>query len=381
MSMPCIVTNRDDDAPRSRRRRGALTACALALGMSPLSGCYLLQAAGGQMDVARRSRPIDAVLAEPETTPELRARLEVVRDAREFAVRELGLPDGRSYRQYADLERPYALWNVVATPEFSLQAKQWCFPIAGCVSYRGYFRERDAVDAGRRLRQHGYDVSVGGVATYSTLGHLRDPVFSTMLAWRDSRLVTTIFHEMAHEQLYVPGDTAFNEAYASVVAEAGLRDWLRARGDEAELERVAAETARAADFAALLREARLRLAALYRSGRPAVELWPLKQREFGRLKYRYSEQRRLWGGYAGYDAWFARPLTNADLVAVATYEDCMPGLRRELAMAGSLREFHRRAAALGELSLEHRRAAVCAAEEADEPPDEAAKASRLRNRS
>jgi predicted aminopeptidase len=360
MSMPRIVTNRGDDAPR--RRRGALAACAFAVVSLPLSGCYLLQAAGGQMDVARRSRPIDVVLAEPQTTPALRARLEVVRDAREFAVHYLGLPDGRSYRQYADLERPYALWNVVAAPEFSLQAKQWCFPIAGCVSYRGYFRERDAVDAGRRLRQHGYDVSVGGVATYSTLGHLRDPVFSTMLAWRNSRLVATIFHEMAHEELYVPDDSAFNEAYASVVAEAGLRDWLRARDDEAELERVAAETARAAEFSALLRDARERLTTLYRSGRPKPELRMEKQRELGRLKYRYSELRRRWQDYGGYDAWFARPLSNADLVAVATYEDCVPGLRRELAAAGSLREFHRRAAALGELPRAQRHAAVCEAE-------------------
>jgi predicted aminopeptidase len=203
-------------------------------------------------------------------------------------------------------------------------------------------------------------VTVGGVATYSTLGRLPDPLFNTMLGWRETRFVGTIFHELAHELLYVPGDSAFNEAFASVVEEEGVRRWLLARGQAAELEAYETSLVRQADFAALLREARERLARLYASGRPPAELRVEKQRELGRLKFQYSLQRARWGGYAGYDAWFARTLGNAHLAAVATYHDCVPGLQRELAAAGSLPAFYERAAALAELPMVERRAAVCA---------------------
>jgi len=358
--MPCIVTNLGEPAPRGKRAwRGALRAAAIALVALQTSGCYLMQAAGGQLDVARRSRPIEEVVREEKTPQSLRERLALVVAAREFAVRELALPDGRSYREYAQLDRPYALWNVVATHEFSLEPRKSCFPITGCVAYRGYFRQADAVDEGRKLRNRGYDVSVGGVATYSTLGHLRDPVFSTMLAWPESRLVNTIFHEMGHEKLYVSGDTAFNEAYATVVADAGLRAWLTSRGNEQELERVATSAVRAKAFSELLRAARIRLAALYARDLDEADMRIEKNREFGRLKFEYSKLRAQWGGYTGYDAWFARALNNADLVAVATYDDCVPGLERELSAAGSIVAFHARAAELGRLTLAQRHAAVC----------------------
>ena len=179
-----------------------------------------MQAAGGQLDVLARSRPIDEVAGDPATPEGTRARLALVVEAREFAVRELGLPDGRSYRRYADLGRPFAIWSVVVTPEFSIEPRRWCFPVAGCVAYLGFFDPGDARERALRLAVQGHDVSVGGVATYSTLGHLPDPVFNTMLAWRAPRLIGTVFHELAHERLYVADDTEFNEAYASVVAAA-----------------------------------------------------------------------------------------------------------------------------------------------------------------
>ena len=169
-----------------------------------------MQAASGQLDVLARSRPIDDAAADPATTEGTRARLALVVEAREFAVRELGLPDGKSFRRYADLGRPYAIWSVVATPEFSIEPRRWCFPIAGCVSYLGFFDPDDAHARADRLAVKGDDVSVGGVATYSTLGHPPNPVFNTMLAWREPRLLGTIFHELAHEQLYVADDTEFN---------------------------------------------------------------------------------------------------------------------------------------------------------------------------
>jgi predicted aminopeptidase len=326
----------------------------------PLAGCYLLQAAGGQLDVLARSRPIVAAAADPATSVETRARLELVGEAREFAVRELGLPDGKSFRRYADLGRPFAIWSVVATAEFSVEPQRWCFPVAGCVAYLGFFDPEAARTRAHKLASHGNDVSIGGVATYSTLGHLPDPVFNTMLGWREPRLLGTIFHELAHEQLYVADDSEFNEAFASVVAAAGIRRWYAARAPSPELREWEREEAREREFAELLAAARTRLSALYSAGTPPGETRTAKEREFGRLKFDYSQLRARWGGYAGYDAWFDRALNNAHLAAVATYEKCVPGLERELTAAGSLQEFYRRAAELGRLGRGERHAAVCA---------------------
>ncbi len=327
--------------------------------MLPLSGCYVLQAAAGQADVLSRSEPIAEVIADPQTPETVRARLDLAEQARAFAVQELGLPEGRSFRKYADLGRPYAVWNVVATPEFSVEPRRWCFPVAGCVAYRGYFDEAKAQALAQRLARRGDDVAVGGVATYSTLGRLPDPVFNTMLGWAEARFVGTIFHELAHERLYVAGDSEFSEAFASVVEREGLRQWLLARGDVAGLERLDESAARESEFAALLRSARQRLEQLYASGAEASALRVEKQREFGRLKFEYSLLRARWGGHSGYDGWFARTLNNAHLTAVATYHDCVPGLGRELEAAGSLPAFYARAAELAALPLEQRRAAVC----------------------
>jgi predicted aminopeptidase len=324
----------------------------------PLGGCYLMQAAGGQLDVLARSRPIDEVAGDPATPAGTRARLALVVEAREFAVRELGLPDGRSYRRYADLGRPFAIWSVVVTSEFSIEPRRWCFPVAGCVAYLGFFDPGDARERALRLAVQGHDVSVGGVATYSTLGHLPDPVFNTMLAWRAPRLIGTVFHELAHEQLYVADDTEFNEAYASVVAAAGIHRWYAANTspDYDDWQR---QEAREREFTALLAATRARLRQLYASGAPPETLRTAKEREFGRLKFEYARLRARWGGYAGYDAWFDRALNNAHLAAVATYEECVPGLERELDAAGSLPAFHERAAALGRLTRAERHARVC----------------------
>jgi predicted aminopeptidase len=331
----------------------------LLLLLPALSGCYVLQAASGQADVLARSESIDAVMAADDTPPAVRARLELARQARAFAVDELALPDGRSFRKYADLERPYAVWNVVATPEFAVEPRRWCLPIAGCVAYRGYFEEASATELARRLTRDGYDATVGGVATYSTLGRLPDPVFNTMLGWSETRFVGTIFHELAHERLYVAGDSEFNEAFASVVEREGLRQWLLAHGDTAAIERHRQAVDREAEFAALLRAARTRLGELYTSDADVATLRVEKQREFGRLKFEYTRLRARWGGYAGYDTWFSRTLNNAHLASLATYHDCVPGLERELAAAGSLSAFYERAAVLAELPLSQRRAAVC----------------------
>ena len=332
---------------------------ALLLVCTCLGGCYVIQAANGQLEVLRRSRPIDQVLADPTTPAATRRGLELTVAARSFAETELGLPDGRSYRKYADLGRPYVVWNVVATSEFSVEPRHWCFPVAGCVAYRGYFRESAARSQALKLSMRGDDVSVGGVPTYSTLGHLPDPVFNAMLGWRDTRLVGTIFHELAHEHLYVAGDSEFNEAFASVVEEAGLRRWLQAVGRDDELAKFEVGAGREAQFAQLLRGTRRRLKQLYESDVPDADKRIEKQREFGRLLFEYGRLREAWGGYPGYDPFFQRPLNNAHLASVATYHDCVPGLRRELERAGSLQNFYERAEELAALSERDRHRAVC----------------------
>lgn len=339
--------------------RPTLCRFAAVFALLPLGGCYMLQAAHGQYEVMRRSEPISAVLADTHTSQATRASLERVEAARHFAVADLGLPDSDSYRSYADLGRPNVVYNVVATGEFSVEPRRWCFPVAGCVAYRGYFDERRARDFALKLSIRGDDVSVGGVPTYSTLGHLPDPVFSPMLQWRETRLVGTIFHELAHERLYFTGDSEFNEAFASVVEEAGLRRWLGKTGREAELDRVRLEAVREIEFSDLLRQTRDRLDALYRSGLDVDAMRIEKQREFGLLKFQYEQLRRRWGGYTGYDSWFAVPLNNARLAAVATYRDCVPGLQRELDQAGSLPAFYERMEELGRLSARQRHERVC----------------------
>lgn len=299
-----------------------------------LSGCYLMQAARGQMEVSARRQPITTLLADPTTPDRLRDRLQYVAEAREFASRELGLPDNDSYRNYADLQRPFVVWNVFATPEFSVQPRRWCFPIAGCVVYRGYFKEAAARKYALKLRMGGDDATVGGVAAYSTLGHFNDPVLNTMLSWNDAQLAATLFHELAHQVVYVPGDSEFNEAFATVVEEAGLERWLAYKQRSHELQAWRVQRQRSQQFIALLLQTRDRLAALYASGLPAREMRWRKHEEFGRMKFEYSQLKAQWNGYAGYDAWFDRALGNAHLVSAATYHGCVPGLQRMLASVG-----------------------------------------------
>jgi predicted aminopeptidase len=349
----------------TRRRAWNGRAGRLARGLAPcglaavLSGCYVLQAASGQLGVMAASRPVANVIADPATPRATREQLELAVEARAFAVRELGLPDSGSYRRYADLRREYAVWNVVATPEFSLRPLRWCFPVAGCVNYRGYFHEADANAYAWKLVARGDDAVVEGVAAYSTLGRLDDPLLSTMISWRETRLVGTIFHELAHQELYVAGDSAFNEAFAGVVEDAGLRRWLASRGESGKLEAYETSRRRQAEFLALLRDAGARLERLYRGTLPPVEKRVEKNRVFGQLKFAYEQLKQRWGGYRGYDEWFARPLGNASLASVATYRDCVPGLERELAAASSMAAFYDRARELAQMTTEARHAAVC----------------------
>ncbi len=312
------------------------------------------------MEILSKREPIANVIANPTTQPVLRERLEYVSAARDFASRELGLPDNKSYRSYADLDRPYVVWNVFAAPEFSVQPKQWCFPIAGCVVYRGYFSQEMAMRYAQRLTRKGYDAAVGGVAAYSTLGHFDDPVLNTMLVWSDAKLAATLFHELAHQVVYVPGDSDFNEGFATIVEEVGLERWLAARGASRQLEGWQRQRERNREFIALLLRTRERLKALYATDLPEEEMRARKQYEFGLMKLEYERLKQEWGGYAGYDAWFSRTLNNAHLVSAATYHGCVPGLRRVFESLGEdLEKFYVEMKAIGGSKGAKRRAEIC----------------------
>src|SRR5258708_10132682 len=310
-----------------------------------VAGCgslYVLQAARGESHVLRQRVPIDSLLADPHTPEALRTHLLTVRAAREFASRELKLPDNRSYRSYADIGRRYVVWNVVAAPEFSVAPRRWCFPVAGCVSYRGYFREREARDFAARLAARGYDVTVDGVPAYSTLGRFADPVLSSMLAYGDDELAATIFHELAHQLLYVRGDSEFNEAFATTVEDTGLERWLTEQGARQRLKDAREREQHAAALAALMARARARLAQLYASGAARGQMRPDQAQILAALAADLRAlELRAGVSYPLYEEWMAAGLHNARLAGGSTYFDRVPGLRQLLAEAdGDLARFY-----------------------------------------
>ena len=302
-----------------------------------LSGCgiaYLAQATQGQWRLMRARRPIDQVLADPASSVELKGRLELVRDARAFASSDLGLPDNRSYRTYSDLKRPYAVWNVVAAPEFSIQPQRWCFPFVGCLSYRGYFKESNARALAAALAAKGNDTLVAGVAAYSTLGHFADPVLNTMMRYGDLELVSMLFHELAHQLIYIKGDTEFNESFAVTVEEEGLRRWLVARGRRTELQEFLARRAAYESIASALASGRAELDRLYHEPLNPLIMRVRKREALERLGQNVQAIERQHELHSGYDAWIDAGLNNAHLASIATYSDCVPGFQQLLAQQG-----------------------------------------------
>jgi predicted aminopeptidase len=344
-----------------RAARVAVLAAVLAL-----AGCgnlgYYWQSVGGQFDIWQREVPIERLLADPGIDPALKAQLERALRIRDYASRELGLPDNRSYRSYADLARPFVVWNVFAAPEFSLLPKQWCFPFAGCVNYRGYFSEDEARAMAERLKAEGHDVHVGGVPAYSTIGGFADPVLNTFIRYPEPELARLLFHELAHQVVYVRDDTVFNESFATVVEQAGVARWLAAHGSEADRARHAKLQQFRERFRRLVAQTRSELAALYAADLPAAEKRRRKAEAFAALKQAYAEERRDWGGFPGFDRWFAQPLGNAHLVSVAIYTQQVPAfealLRQQDNDLGRFYRAVRELAALPAAERRHRLAAL-----------------------
>jgi predicted aminopeptidase len=321
---------------------------------------YVAQAAHGQWQVMHARRPIAKVIADPNTPPTVKARLAEVSAARDFATRELALPDNSSYRTYADVKRPYVVWNVVAAPEFSVEPKRWCFPIAGCVAYRGYFAEATARKFAHHLRDQGFDVVVGGVPAYSTLGKFADPVLNTMFGYGDSELAAIIFHELSHQLVYVAGDSEFNEAFATTVEEVGLQRWLKARGHEELLQRYTSRRSRQQQFIALFTRTRSRLATLYSQKLPVDTMRERKKEIFASLDSDLRDLEKRLGVRSPYRDWSQDGLNNAHLASVATYYDCVPGFERLLnQVSGDLPTFYAAVRELARKPREERHSQLC----------------------
>lgn len=335
-----------------------------ALFALPIVGCanfgYYTQAINGQLEVYAQTRPIAQVVDDPATDPALRTKLAAVLQIRAYASRELGLPDNGSYRVYADLKRPYALWNVFATPELSLKPTEWCFVLAGCVAYRGYFSQEGADAFAARLQKNGSDVYVGGVTAYSTLGWFRDPVLNTIINKPTPEIAGLVFHELAHQQLYVSGDSAYSESFAMTVELEGVRRWLQANGAEHEYAAYESQLQRREEFMRLVLKHRDRLDALYESGVSDGDKRAGKAQIFNELRQEYEQLKTTrWSGYRGYDAWFRQKLNNAHLVSLGMYHRHVPAFRALLARHnGDLRAFYQAAADLGRLPTIERVAAL-----------------------
>ncbi len=358
-----------------RSRLGSLRCWALAFAVSLLSGCaawadgpgYYLQSVAGHLSVMGKARPIAVVVRDPQTTPELRRRLEEVVEIRAFASDALALPRNDSYAEYADLGRPFVVWNVFATPELSMRLEQWCFAFVGCVAYRGYYDREDAERFAQRLRERGLEAVVRGVPAYSTLGWFDDPVLNTFIGYPQAEVARLIFHELAHQELYVKGDSTFNESFATAVQQVGVQRWLaeyeRRTGDARSRREWEAFDGRRQAFVALLKKHRAALESLYASAQTDEAKRSGKRAVLDELRRDYEALKRSWGGYAGYDRFFARPLTNADLASIATYTDRVEAFLALLAReGGDLPSFYRAARRIGELPKSERNAMLDALE-------------------
>lgn len=353
-------------ATTSKPRRlvlAALVLASLATALACSNLRYYGQAIWGQTRILVKRQSIAGLVRSPETPEDLRDKLKSILRMREFAIRELALPDNGSYRGYVELgleddgsRRRFVVWNVVAAPELSTEPVTWCFPVAGCVSYRGYFSRARARKFADRLGEKGFDVAVSGAAAYSTLGWFKDPVLSTVIDYPDVYLAGLIFHELAHQQVYVKGDTRFNESFATSVEIEGVKRWLEAeREDPAALEDYLVRMRREEEFAELVLGYRDRLLEVYCEEETADWKRRRKDEVFADLKRAYGELRASWDGYSGYDGWFENDLNNAHLVSVGAYHGLVPGFQELLGdNRGDLESFYDAVRKIAELDAEER---------------------------
>lgn len=334
---------------------------------SGVTGCtsisYYAQSLEGHVEIMAARKNVAKLIRDPSTPEALRAKLTSASAIRRFATEELALPDNNSYRSYVDLGRNDVTLAVFAAPQFSLAPITWCFPVFGCVPYKGYFSRKDALETAAELQRQGLDVYVSGVTAYSTLGWFSDPLLSTMLRQNDTYLASLVFHELAHQKVYVNGDSAFNEAFAVAVETTGTRKWLRATGNRAGLRSYEADRQRKADFLGLISKTRDELRQVYGSPRSPEQMAAAKAATIDRLRMRYRQMRdKRWAGYRGYDAWFDSPINNAKLAATAVYGEQVPAFLRLFDLcAGDYPRFYASVRRIGNLPAPSRAEALKAA--------------------
>lgn len=343
---------------------GVRTAIILILvcGTLAFSGCstvrFYSQAIDGQAEILHKARPISVVMDDGKVSSRVKRKLAVVEDARRFAGEQLGLPADREYTRYTDLGRRYVSWVLFAAPEFSVEARTWWYPFVGSLKYRGYFSEKAARDEAKRLKAKGLEVYVGGVEAYSTLGFFRDPVLNTFFQRPDTELAEVVFHELTHVKLFLPGDSDFNEAFATANAEAAVRRWLLAKGDRAGLAKYETALAKDREIVELLLDTREKLRRLY--AQPHLSPDQMRARKatiLDGLHTGYLAIRAKHHGDSIYDRAFQKPWNNARLNTVATYYDLVPDFERLLRRdQGDLEKFYADVKALGPLSKAQRRA-------------------------
>lgn len=310
-----------------------------------LSGCESLQYYGhiinGHVKILNSRHPIKQLIADPQTSTELKGKLKRILEIREFAENDLYLPVNNHYRTYTELNRPFVTWNVFAAPEFSLTPKTWSYPVIGRAAYRGYYVRSHALSYAEKLEKNGYDVYVGGATAYSTLGWFEDSVFSTFIQHDESQVAALIFHELAHQVLYVRDDTTFNESFATTVEQAGLRRWMTYSNNPKGLHKYLAYHERHRQFVDLVKRYRFELDSLYRKDILQTGKRRHKASIFRRLRTEYGQIKRDWGVNSAYDAWFNASLNNAKLISVAAYYDLVPGFLRLLESNNNdLRQFY-----------------------------------------
>lgn len=300
----------------------------LILSAVTVSACssfgYYMDLMAGHSELLEQRKPVTEVLAEKETSPKLRELLKTSQNIRDFASNKLDLPENDSYRQYADIKRPYAVWNVVAAKEFSIKPKKWCFLFVGCLSYRGYFSKEEATEYANELKTNGYDVYVAGANAYSTLGWFDDPLLNTMMYKSEARRAGIIFHELAHQVVYIDNDSAFNEAFATAVEQEGIRRWLEEKGEQNEYKKYITNKNRDSELNQLLKQTRENLKQIYQT-KESVEIKRLKKKQtFALMQQKYQQLKKSWAGYKAYDKWMSQELNNSHLLLIATYHDLVP---------------------------------------------------------
>lgn len=309
----------------------------------------------GHNALIEQRQPVSELIEDKSTKPKLRSLLEDSQKIRNFATKNLHLPQNGSYRDYADLNRPYAVWNVVAVKELSIEPKKWCFLFVGCLSYKGYFSKKEATDNAAELKKQGYDVHIAGAKAYSTLGWFDDPLLNTMMYKSEARRAGIIFHELAHQLIYIENNSAFNEAFATAVEQEGIKRWFHAKGKKQEYETYLAEKKRDSQINDLLLETKKELAAVYKSKKSEVDKRKAKKEAFSMLQTKYEQLKKSWQGTKvnEHDPWMKQGLNNSHLLLISTYYDLVPMFQMMLkAEKNDLKKFYARVEQMGKLEKE-----------------------------